>query len=78
MMTGHEFAAAVRRAGALCDAEVRAATEEYDEGRRKIAAVRKERSTAARAQRDKQVADLKAQLAREREEARRENNGGQE
>jgi hypothetical protein len=65
-MTGHEYAAAVRRANTLCDAEVTAARDEYDEGRRKIAAVRKQRSSAARDLRNKQVRELREQFARER------------
>jgi hypothetical protein len=64
-VTGKELAGAIARVNALCDAEVAAAAEEYHEARRKIAAVRKQRGSAARAGRDRQVADLKAQCARE-------------
>ena len=70
VMTAREMADAIGRAHALCAAEVSAARDEYDEGRRKIAAVRKERSVKARAERDRQVRDLREQFARERQGVR--------
>jgi hypothetical protein len=62
-MTAPELAGAIRRVHAQYGQEVAAAKHEYDEGRRKIAAVRKGRSAAARAQRDRQIAALRAQFA---------------
>ena len=47
-MTARELAGAISRAHALFDAAVTAAKAEYDEGRRKIAATRKEQSDADR------------------------------
>jgi hypothetical protein len=67
-ITGPELAGAIRRAHAQCGQEVAAAKQEYDEARRKIAAVRKGRSAAARTQRDAQIADLREEFAREQRE----------
>jgi hypothetical protein len=67
-MTAPDLAGAIRRAHAQCGQEVAAAKQEYDEGRRKIAAVRKGRNAAARTQRDAQIADLREQFAREQRE----------
>lgn len=64
-MTASELASAITRAHVQFAQEVTAAKAEYDEGRRKIAAVRKGRSAAARAQRDAQIRDLRDQFARE-------------
>lgn len=68
-MKASELAAAITRAHTLCDAEVAAARDEYDETRRKIAAARKARSTAARRIRDDQVRALRDQFAAERRPA---------
>lgn len=64
-MTASELASAITRAHVQCGQEVGAAKQEYDEARRKIAAVRKQRSVAARAQRDGQIRDLRDEFARE-------------
>jgi hypothetical protein len=64
-ITAHELAAAIQRAHLQYAQEMAAAKMEYDEARRKIAAVRKERSTAARAKRDRQIQDLREAFARE-------------
>jgi hypothetical protein len=64
-MTAQELTRGIRRAHFQYGQEMAAATDEYDEARRKIAAVRRERSTAARAERDRQIADLREQFRRE-------------
>ena len=65
-MTARELAAGIRRAHVQFGQEMAAATDEYDQARRKIAAERKERGAAARAERDRQIAGLREQFARER------------
>ena len=64
-MTAQELSRGIRRAHVQYGQEMAAATAEYDEARRKLAAVRKQRSVAARAGRDRQIADLREQFARE-------------
>ena len=64
-MTARELAAAITRAHVQYGQEMAAARDEYNEGRRKIATARRERSTAARAERDRQIADLREQFRRE-------------
>ena len=66
-MTARELAGAITRAHMLYDAAVRAATAEYDEARRKIAAVRKTKTVEAREQRDRQIRELREQFAREQQ-----------
>jgi hypothetical protein len=67
-MTPQELAGGIGRAHTEYAQEVAAAKDEYDEGRRKIAGVRKGRNAAARTQRDAQIADLHEQFAREQRE----------
>jgi hypothetical protein len=64
-MTARELSGAISRAHALYAAAVAAAAEEYDEGRRKIAAVRKAQTAGAREKRDQQIRELQEQFARE-------------
>jgi hypothetical protein len=71
-MTNAELSAAIRRAYTEYAQEVAAATDEYDEARRKIAAKRKGRNAAARANRDTQIQNLREQFARERAAALKE------
>jgi hypothetical protein len=68
-VTGRELTDAIGRAHALCLAEIRVAKYEYDGGRRKLATVRKARTTAATRARDQQIRDLRDRFAAERAKA---------
>ena len=81
MMTARELQEAILRAHNECRQEIGAATLEYKDAVRPIAARRKQRGVNARSKRDRKIADLRKQFTEEeperlaerraREEARR-------